>query len=407
MRMPRPRSVRYLLPAAAALLLGGAALTLKPLGGAPAEAQARPAAAAAEPERLNPWSRPAEPTRSAFHYDRFETLDMRDGLPSNKVTAVLAEDGRLAVGTDRGLAVGSREAGFAVWGEAQGLSHRYVTSIARHEPTGDLWVSTLRGLNRLSGGSLRVYTQINSGLMNDVVYHVVVDGDRVWAATAAGTSCLDLRTGSWALYDHENTIMHEPWSYAVAVGPQRTWVGVWGGGVVELDRLTGQWREYRDPDGEMELDLMRDDGPLHDVTAFVAYAEGVLWQATYFGLSRYDGRRWRTYTARDSGLPGDFVSHVWARGQTVWIGTDQGLAVFDGETLVAYKRQADGSGLVSEWRDGREVERRELPTALADNSILWVQGGASEAWIATGRGLTHALAGGSGDLAKAGTKGGG
>jgi len=350
-----------------------------------------PVAQAAKPKRLNPWATSDDVEKPALFYDRFETIGAADGLPSDKVTCVLAEGEHLIVGTDKGLA--RRRAGqWSVLGEAEGLAHRYVTSVARDSGSGALWVSTLNGLSRVTGSDVRTFTQNNSGLMNDVVYHVVAADGLVWAATAAGLSVFDTRRDTWALYDHENSIMHEPWCYAVALGPQRTWVGVWGGGIVELDSVTSLWREYRDPDGEMELDLLRDDGPIHDVTSFLAYAEGVLWQSTYFGLSRYDGRQWRSYLAKDSGLPGDFLNHIDARGQTVFLASDEGFGVFDGETCVSYRRSEDGRCDVRTWRGGKQVAQHVLPSAPADNYVLWVQGGPEEIWIATGRGLSHGVA---------------
>jgi hypothetical protein len=42
------------------------------------------------------------------------------------------------------------------------------------------------GLSRISGGRIDSYTQLNSGLSNDVVYGVSVEGENVWVATAAG-----------------------------------------------------------------------------------------------------------------------------------------------------------------------------------------------------------------------------
>ncbi len=319
-----------------------------------------------------------------------ETLGVKDGLPSERVTCLLVEGETLNVGTDRGMAV-RRDGTWTTYTPADGLGHRYVTSLARDDRTGDLWVSTLRGLSRLSGATFHTFLQTNSGLMNDVVYHVVVRDGLVWAATGAGTSCYDPKADAWSVYDHENSIMHEPWCYAIALGPQRTWVGVWGGGIVELDHGTNHWREYRDPDGEMELDLLRDDGPIHDVTSFVAFDAGVLWQSTYFGLARYDGRRWRSYLASDTGLPGDFINHVSCRGHTAWIASDQGFGVFDGETCVSYRRnEADGCDVIT-WRDGKEVARKSLPTAHAHDYVLWAQGSQDDVWLATGHGLSHGL----------------
>jgi ligand-binding sensor domain-containing protein len=374
-----------LLAAVAALMAGlagerGALVANEPVS---ASATSRPAA--------DPWAKPERAKRSALFYDRFETIGRADGLPSDRVTSVLADGDLLVVGTDDGLAV-RRGGKWTVLGEKDGLAHRYVTSVSRDAATGDVWIGTLRGLTRLSGDALRTFRQTDSGLMNDVVYHVLCEGPLVWVATAAGVSCLDTRTGGWALYDVKNSIMHEPWCYALAVGPERAWIGVWGGGVCELDRRTGLWKEYRDPDGEMEIDLLKDDGPIHEVTSFVAYDDGVLWQGSYFGLARYDGRRWTSYTAADTGLPGDFINHVAARGTTSWISTDQGLGVFDGETCVSYRRAAGGACDVRVWRGGREAERRTLATAPADDYVLWAQGGETDVWIATGRGLSHGVA---------------
>lgn len=344
--------------------------------------------AAAEPD---PWRAPAVVPRPALVYDRFETIGPEDGLPSERVTSVLAEGGELSVGTEAGLAL-RRGGRWTVIGAAQGLAHDYVTSVARDAVSGDLWVSTLRGISRVSGGTVRTWRQGDSGLANDVVYHLLADEGVVWVATAAGLSRLDPKSGSWTLHDTTNSIMHEPWCYAVALGPGRAWVGLWGGGVVELDRATGRWKEYRDPDGEMEIDLLRDDGPIHEVSSFVAWDAGVLWQSTYFGLSRFDGRRWRTFVAADTGFPGDFLVHATALGHTVWLSTDQGFAVFDGTTCASYRRTAEGGCEVRVSEDGRETSRRTLATAPADDYVLWTQGGLRDVWIATARGLSHGVA---------------
>jgi ligand-binding sensor domain-containing protein len=384
-----PRYTRWIASGLGGALVVGL-LGLRLAGGGPAttaEVETPPAAPAAG----DPWAEPAEPRRAALFYDRFETLTVEDGLPSNKVTTVLAAGDDLWVGTDHGLAL-RRDGSWSSWTEEDGLGHRYVTSLALDPVTGDLWAATLAGLSRLSGGAIRTYTQLDSGLMNDVVYQVVADGDLVWAATAAGTSVLDPRSGSWVLYDHENSIMHEPWCYSIALGPARTWVGIWGGGVAELDRSTGRWRQYNDPDKEMEVDLLRDDGPIHEVTSFVAWDAGLLWQATYFGLSRYDGRRWRTFRKDDTGLPGDFINHVAARGRKAFLGTDEGFGVLDGETAVTYKATENGGSEVTVYRDGELVETRHLATGPGDNYVLWTDPREDEVWIATASGLSRGIA---------------
>jgi ligand-binding sensor domain-containing protein len=97
-----------------------------------------------------------------------------------------------------------------------GLAHRAVLSLALDKRTGDVWAGTMGGLSRISGGRIVSYTQLNSGLSNDVVYGVSVEGENVWVATASGAGRLNLDTGEWSLYNERNTPMREIWVYGVS-----------------------------------------------------------------------------------------------------------------------------------------------------------------------------------------------
>ena len=59
---------------------------------------------------------------------------------------------------------------------------------------------------------------------------------------------------------------------------------MWGSGVLEFDVATEKWHEYLDPDGEMEIDLYRDDGIVHVITTGVSYVDKILWVSSYFGM---------------------------------------------------------------------------------------------------------------------------
>ena len=333
-------------------------------------------------------SRPAELPFPLI--DRFESFGVSDGLPSWKVHCVLSEGGRVWAGTTKGLVV--REGGrFRTIGPEQGLSHSVVSSLAVDPASGDLWVGTFRGLNRVSAGRIETFTQTSSGLPNDVVYSVMVAKGAVWVATAAGTGRLDLKTRAWSLYDQTNTLMHEPWCYALAESPDRIYVGVWGGGIVEHDPVRGTWKEYRDPDGEPDIDLLPDDGPVHDVTSWVSFSDGLLWQGTYFGLSRYDGSRWKTFLKDKSPLVSNFINFVAAKGKSAWICTDQGLAVTDGEIWATYRHSEGGGGLLELSRPGKGIERRRMGTALPNDFVLGASVGKDDIWLATSHGLAHGV----------------
>jgi hypothetical protein len=99
--------------------------------------------------------------------ERFETFGMEQGMPCHKIHAVLkATDGRLWVGTWEGLMVRASEGGaFRQFTTADGLTHKMILSLAEDPRTGDLWVGTMRGLNRVSGGRITGYLQTDSGFM--------------------------------------------------------------------------------------------------------------------------------------------------------------------------------------------------------------------------------------------------
>ncbi len=321
---------------------------------------------------------------------RWRSFTRQDGLPSDKVFAVRIDGDRVWAGTENGLAL-LEDGKWQVFGVADGLPHPVVLALEVSPRTGDLWIATMGGLARWSAGRIDRFTQLNSGLSNDFVHAVRADPERdaVWAATAMGASRLDLRRGEWTIFTEQNTPMHEPWPYSIAFGAGRVYVGAWGAGVLEYDPETGRWREFRDPDGEMEIDLFPDDGPVHDVTASVDFDDGILWQATYFGVSRYDGRHWRSYFKQDSGLASDFINFVRARGRTAWLCTDDGLSVTDGERWVTYRRLDDGRGEIVWQRGNKRLVRKTAPSAIAHNFVLGVDTADGAVWVATAAGISH------------------
>jgi ligand-binding sensor domain-containing protein len=324
--------------------------------------------------------------------ERFENFGQASGIPARKVHSVLkTSDDQLWIGTWDGLCVLESNGKFKRYGPEHGLSHKMVLCMVEDTRTGDLWVGTMRGLNRFSAGKITRYTQLDSGLPNNVVYGVDIHGDTIWAATAAGTGAFNTKTGVWKIYDHNNAAMHEPWCYSVKSADDLVFIGVWGGGIIEHNPSTGTFKEYRDPDRDFHFDLVPDDGPINDITSWIAWDEGILWQCTYFGMSRYDGKFWKTWVEDKSPLPSNFTQFAWPVGQQCWIGHDRGASLTDGETWVNYLIGENGGGLVEIHRPGQPVEKRTMSTALANGFVLGIWADETEAWFATSDGLSRGI----------------
>lgn len=325
--------------------------------------------------------------------ERFENYRMEQGMPCHKIHAVLkTADDHLWVGTWEGLLERPGEGRpFRRYTTEDGLTHKMILSLAEDPRTGDVWVGTMRGLNRWSAGRATGYLQTDSGLPNNVVYSVDVVGDHVWVATAAGAGALHLKTGVWQIYDHNNAAMHEPWCYSIRGAGDRVLIGVWGGGIVEHDPVRATFKEYRDPDGDFHYDLVADDGPINDITSWIDWEDGILWQCTYFGFARYDGRRWRTWVEGKSPLPSNFTQFVRSHRRVAWIGTDLGLSITDGETWVNYFVDDQGNGSMAVHAAGRAAETAPMTTALANRFVLGIWVDDREAWLATSDGLSRAV----------------
>jgi ligand-binding sensor domain-containing protein len=346
-----------------------------------------------------PASRSAAPSEPLpYVYTEWEQFTTNDGLPNDHIFSVKVDGPRVWVGTEDGLACLNKATHeIQSWGEADGLPWRVVSAIDVDTKTGAVWLGLFGGgLARFSGGRFDHWHQLNSGLVNDVVYGVAVENDNVWAATTAGASRYNTITGEWTIFTEKNAPMEEIWNYGVCYADGLVYLGVWGSGVLEYNCAKGTWKDYLDPDGEMEIDLYRDDGIVHVITTGVSYVDKTLWVTTYFGACRYDGRHWRGYFTHECGLPSDFNNAVKGRSANeAWFCTDKGLGVladFPTNTWVTYTSDHQaGKGKAVVRRDLDVLAEVETPLSLPHNYVLWVDFDGPDAWLGTSKGLGHAI----------------
>ncbi len=321
-------------------------------------------------------------------YGNWKNFTSADGLPGDKTYCVRIDGERVLVGTHEGLAV-YEQGKWKTYTTEDGLAHNGVLSIDVSELTGEVWLGTMGGLSRWSGGRFENFTQMNSGMPNDLIYSVICDGKDVWVATGGGAGQYDTYAKRWEIFTEQNAPMHEPWTYGVSAGDGKVFIAAWGGGVVEYTKKTKKFRDYVDPDGNMEIDLFPDDGVVHDITTGTSWSEGYLWVATYFGLSRYDGVKWKGYFDHDSGLASNFINFIKAVGKVAFICTDKGLSSTDGTNWVTYTKNETSVNGKATIISGDKKSEVVLSPSLSHNFIIGVDAKDDVIWVATSKGLSR------------------
>ena len=341
---------------------------------------------------------PAAATELPYVYSEWKQFTVKDGLPNDHIFAVKVHGDDVWVGTENGLAcINKRTGAIRKWNESDGLPWRVVSAIDVHPKTGDVWIGMFGGgLARFSGGRFDHWHQLNSGLVNDVVYGVAVENDNVWAATTAGASRYNTVTGEWTIFTEKNAPMEEIWNYGVTYGSGKVFLGVWGSGVLEFDVATERWKEYLDPDGEMEIELFRDDGMVHVITTGVSYVDNILYASTYFGACRYDGRHWRGFFTQDGGTPSDFTNAVKGRSAyEAWFLTDKGVGVladFPTDTWVVYTMDPHTHrGHAAVKRNKEVLEDIALEKGIPHNYALCADTDGNDMWVGTSKGVGWAI----------------
>jgi ligand-binding sensor domain-containing protein len=164
---------------------------------------------------------------------RWENYTTATGMPDAKVFCVAVDGNRVWAGTEDGLALIENGKVVKVYKPEDGLAHRAVMGVAVDKHTGDLWIATFGGVSHLSGGHFENFTNLTSGLLNDICYGIAVVDQYVWATTTAGVSRYNTYSGEWTSWSEKNAPFHEPWAYGVAPAGNKIYFAIWGGGLLE------------------------------------------------------------------------------------------------------------------------------------------------------------------------------
>jgi len=246
------------------------------------------------------------------------------------------------------------------YASGRGLGDLWVYDVA-FDAHGGAWVATWKGLSRVDGRDcfplsparsdhaspglrpceFETYT-VEDGLVDKWVYAIALERDgALWLGTEGGVNRFD--GTRWTTYTHADGLGADPAAvpsnptaeppsphhtteyksigqanpnYVLAIAIDRAgakWFGTWGAGLSRFDGK--QWKTYTKADG-LGGNYVHALGVDHD---------GVLWAGTDGGASWYRDGRWRTYTTRDGLLDNNVFSMAFDKRGVRWFGTWKGL----------------------------------------------------------------------------------
>jgi ligand-binding sensor domain-containing protein len=294
--------------------------------------------------------------------------DKKDGLATNFITTIIADENNLWIGTARGLASYNVEVQqWRFYNKEDGLSEEFITALAVTSDNGQksLWVGTNRGLFscQIQGLPLNpsVPSRVNSvkgqlptgkfvafpELKQNNITAIVREGNCIWIGTTVGIFQYNPATQKATLYTTEHGLA-DNYVNSILVLDNRVWVGT-RNGISIMDTT--------DPmDGHGHEPLIFTHPHPSRGGEYISPRSSIMSVVSYYD----ENKTWRTISEAD-GLPNHNVRALTEdiRNHIIWIGTPTGLARYDNKT--------DSLGIIS----GSTVYGIKSIAAVTDD-ILWL-----------------------------------
>ncbi|MBT4483233.1 MAG: T9SS type A sorting domain-containing protein [Candidatus Latescibacteria bacterium] len=241
-----------------------------------------------------------------------------------------------------------------------GFSNKnYVYSIAGSSE-GDVWFGTSNGVTRYDGETWTTFDKGEDGLLDGEGPFgsiAVTPGGIVWASiSGVGVCRYDGET--WTTFTKDDGLgNNDVTSVAVLTndiilfGSYRYGISIYhGGGWSYVDFNDGLISNY--------------------TTSITITQDGVIWVGTIHGVSKHDGEKWISYTFTDGlvskyggifyGSPEYVTSIATGSDGLVWVGTDEGLYCYNGETWTTFNT------------DDGLANNRIYSLAVSPDNTVWI-----------------------------------
>jgi ligand-binding sensor domain-containing protein len=262
------------------------------------------------------------------------TFTRKDGLASEYVFAIgVAPEGDVWFGTNAGGVSVYRDRRWKTYFPMHGLADYWVYSF-EYAKDGGVWIGTWNGVNRFDPKTGKFVTY-RKELVNIWVYGIGIDPQgRVWFGTEGGVSML--HEGRWRSWTHRDGL-GAPNLAALPPSPN---TGLGTRERHDLSVTVGGGDTYN---------------PNYVFSVLVDHKRGGIWFGTWgAGVSHFDGdKTWTSYTVRD-GLAGNIVySMAQEPDGTLWFGTNNGVSRLQGKTWRTYRHGMIGRHFYSIAIDGQ------------------------------------------------------
>lgn len=264
---------------------------------------------------------------------------------NTSVFGMAFEGNNIWVGTEQGLIKYDliHDQIVARYDSKSGLASDIVTTI-KIDAEGNKWVGMHGGgLARFDGKTWRLYNVPD--LADPYVYDIIFDrAGRMWVANWKGVSVLD--GANWKSFTKKDGIVDD-WVYALAMDHDGIiWLGT-EGGVTRYDgrkfvsfthkdgvgadlKTIGSYEKIANPSFHHRTTPGKEAEGYNPnyILAAAVDSRNNKWFGTWgAGLSRFDGKSWKTYTTRD-GLSGNFISDILIdRNDTLYAATEGGVSI--------------------------------------------------------------------------------
>jgi ligand-binding sensor domain-containing protein/signal transduction histidine kinase len=240
-------------------------------------------------------------------------------LQDNLIRSILTDnEGRIWVGTDRGISVTNTERNkIEIYRATQNENiSNYILSLSE-ESTDKYWVGTRNGLYVYD---LQTTKQIPQ-LKNNVVYDTLIDSKYVWVATRAGLYKIGIDSQKVKQHYHrKNSPIGDTFIYKLVKIKNQLWLGTTNG-LFRLDLSTNKWEHWDKRDGLINSQIYS-----------LYYHQGKLWIGTSKGLSVYNpnSKSFTNYASYNSDLKTGWIFNVnHLVGDDFLIATNGGIYKFD------------------------------------------------------------------------------